>query len=84
MEKEKYFKVRGQYVMYNDSSIQLTPRNHTLEGVLSFLRGITRALWFVIAGFTLLLCFAIFVQPAKLSAVLKLYWKDFKSINTEL
>lgn len=84
MEKEKFFKVRGQYVAYNDSSIQLTPRNQTLEGILSFLRGLARALWFVIAGFALLLCFVIFVQPAKLSAVLKLYWLDLKTIKTEL
>lgn len=79
--EEKYFKIRGQYVSYNDAPIELTPRNHVVEGALSFVRGACRVVWFIVASFALSLLFALFVQPAKLAALLKVHWTDMREMK---
>lgn len=79
---EKYVKFRTHSMIeYDDSEIRLTPRNAMMEGLLSLLRGVARALWFVLAGFGLLLLFAVFVRPAKLMAVLRIHYEDLRTLK---
>lgn len=79
--EEKYFKIRGHYESYDDSPIQLTPRNQMLESVLSLLRGVARCVWYVLASFVLSLLMVLFVQPAKLSALLRVHWEDMREMK---
>lgn len=79
---EKFIQLRKcEYVAYDDSEIRLTPRNSMLEGCLSLLRGVARALWFIVAGFGLLLLFAAFVRPAKLMGVLRAHYEDLRTLK---
>ena len=79
--EEKYFKIHGHYVSYDDSPIQLTPRNQMMESGLSLLRAVARCVWFVLASFVLSLLMVLFVQPAKLSALLRVHWEEMREMK---